>query len=78
MNCSDPVCVKLLTCKWDTPITATWCEAMWYPKPEPTPVPRPQITAVEPQREKPKESRPMYRGEFYGRVAGREPINRER
>jgi hypothetical protein len=32
MNCSDPVCQQLMTCKWDMPIAKTWCEAMWYPE----------------------------------------------
>ena len=34
MNCSDPVCIKLMTCKWDMPVSKTWCEAMYYPEPE--------------------------------------------
>lgn len=34
MNCSDSVCIRLMTCKWDTPISKTWCEAMYYPDPE--------------------------------------------
>ena len=32
MNCSDPVCQQLMTCKWDMPVAKTWCEAMWYPE----------------------------------------------
>tara|TARA_R100001594_G_scaffold16478_4_gene33970 strand:+ start:28579 stop:28815 length:237 start_codon:yes stop_codon:yes gene_type:complete len=34
MNCSDVICQKLMTCKWDSPVSKVYCEAMWYPEPE--------------------------------------------
>ena len=59
MNCSDPVCIKLMTCKWDMPVSKTWCEAMYYPEPE---IKIPQVKHV--QEEIASQVQPEERVEF--------------
>ena len=34
MICDDVVCQKLMTCKWDCPISDAYCGALWYPRGE--------------------------------------------
>lgn len=81
MSCTDPVCQQLMTCKWDMPISNTFCEATWYPKTEPEPVvispefklieevtPPVSQEALVPYEKKFKPSTPSgYRQEFLGR-----------
>ena len=66
MNCSDPVCISLMTCKWDCEISNVYCEATYYPTPE-----RKEITTDKPvtlEQNKTQVNRVRPRGEYYGRV----------
>jgi hypothetical protein len=38
MDCNDSTCIQLQTCKWDMPVSKSYCSAMWYQEPEKEPV----------------------------------------
>ena len=70
MTCSDSVCQKLMTCKWDVSVASLWCEATWYPTPE---IDKPVPVTMEQTKEQINKARQprQYREEYYGRRRSR-------